>query len=115
MLLLLIAVPAIIVVTVSQALLHAYAPSNSLIRRVRASRPALRMAAALGALAFACALVVLTLHLAVETGATGWLNIVVLVLAWDAIKFAATACATSVRCVASAVRMSSNSHGRPAY
>lgn len=102
MLLQLIAVPAVVLVTVGHALLHAYAPSNVLIRRVRGSRPTLRMAVVVGALAVGCAFLVLTLHLAVEAGASGWLNVVVLLLAWDAIKFAVTACATSARCVASA-------------
>ena len=61
------------------------------------------MAVMLGALTFGCALAVRTVHLAIEAGAPGWLNLVVLVLAWDAIKFAVMACLISVRCVASAV------------
>jgi hypothetical protein len=46
-------------------------------------------------------------------GAPGWLNLVVLVLAWDAIKFAVMTCLTSGRYVASAVGGLRLSHGRP--
>lgn len=96
MLLLLIALPVIILVTLSHGLLQAYAPSNVLIHHVRSTRPTIRTAVALGALAFACALSVHALHLAIEAGAPGLLNLLVLLLAWDAIKFAVMACLTSL-------------------
>ncbi|WP_145725764.1 MULTISPECIES: hypothetical protein [Nocardioides] len=105
MLLLLIALPVIILATLSYGLLQAYAPSNVLIRRVQSARPTIRMAVALGALAFACALSVHTLHLAIDAGAPGLLNIVVLLLAWDAIKFAILACLTSLASAVGGLRL----------
>jgi hypothetical protein len=115
MLLLLIAVPVIVLGAFAHSLLQAYAPANVLVRRVRASRPTLRMAVALGALAFGYASAVQTIHLAIEAGAPDWLNLVVLVLAWDAIKFAVMACLTSVQRVASAVGGLRLPRGRPVY
>jgi hypothetical protein len=113
MLLLLIAVPVIVLGAFAHSLLQAYAPANVLVRRVRASRPTFRTAVALGALAFGCASAVQTIHLAIEAGAPGWLNLVAFVLAWDAIKFAVMACLISVRRVASAVGGRRSPHGGP--
>lgn len=87
MLLLLIAVPVVILAAFTQRLLQAYAPSNVLIRCVRTSRPTVGAAAALCVLALGCVAAVHAISLAIATGAPGWLNLVVLVLAWDAIKF----------------------------
>jgi hypothetical protein len=115
MLLLLIAAPVVMLAALTHSMLQAYAPSNVLIRHVRATRPTLRMAVALGALAFGCALAVHTVDRAIEAGAPGWLNLVGLVLAWDAIKFAVMACLSSVRRVASAIGGLRPPHGRPAY
>lgn len=43
---------------------------------------------------------------AVSGGAPGWLNLVVLVLAWDAIKFGWLAIVTALGCIAHALRRS---------
>jgi hypothetical protein len=99
----LVTAPVVISVAVLYRLLQAYAPSNFLLRRVRTSRPTVGMAVALVALAFACAVSVQTIRLAMAAGAPEWLNLFVLVLAWDAIKFAVTACLTSMRRIASVV------------
>lgn len=96
MLLLLIAVPAVILAALAHSILQTCAPSNILIRHVRASRPTLRMAIGLGVLAFGCALAVHGVGRAIGGGAPAWLNLVVLVLAWDAIKFTVMACLTSL-------------------
>lgn len=109
MLLILITLPVIAAVAFTHSVLQAYAPANVLVRRAGASRPSLRVAFAIGALAFGCALAVRTIHGAIEAGAPGWLNLVVLVLAWDAIKLAVMACLISVRRVASACRRASPS------
>ena len=85
--LLLIAVPVIILAAVAHDLLRAYAPSNALICRLRGSRPTLPRAGALAVLALLCLSVMHALALAIEAGAPGWLNLLVLVLAWDVIKF----------------------------
>jgi hypothetical protein len=87
MLLLLIAVPVVTLAAFTHKLLQAYAPSNVLIRCVRTSRPTIGAAAALCVLALGCVAAVHAISLAIATGAPGWLNLVVLVLAWDAIKF----------------------------
>jgi hypothetical protein len=97
MLLLLMAVPAIVLVTVAHGLLRTYAPSNVLIRRVRASRANMRMGAGLVVLAWACALGVHMLNTAIDGGAPGWLHVIVLVLAWDAIKIGLLALHTASR------------------
>jgi hypothetical protein len=106
-------VPVIVLVAFMHRLLQTYAPANVLVRRVRASRPTLRMTVMLGALTFGCALAVRTIHLAIEAGAPGWLNLVVLVLAWDAIKFAVMTCLVSLRCVGSALKGHLAHLGRP--
>jgi hypothetical protein len=109
---LLIAVPVIFLAALAHSILHVYAPSNILIRHVRASsRPTLRMAIRLGVLAFGCALAVHGVNGAIQAGAPAWLNLVVLVLAWDAIKFAVMACLTSLHRLSRA----SPPHGRPVH
>jgi hypothetical protein len=65
----------------------AYAPSNILIRRVRAAGPRWRTAGELLALSFALAAAARGLATVVAAGAWGELYLVVLTLVWDAIKF----------------------------
>lgn len=105
MLLLLFAVPLIILAALAHSILQAYAPSNVLIRHVRAARSTLRMAIGLGVLAFGCALVVQGVDRAIGAGAPSWLNLVVLVLAWDAIKFTVLACLTSIESAVERIRL----------
>jgi hypothetical protein len=86
--LLLLMVPVLVLVTYAHHYLQRYSPSNALIARARVAPRRWRSALLLAALA-ATALV--GMHLvaeAVAAGAPGWLNLVVLVLAWDAIKLA---------------------------
>ena len=79
-------------VVYASALVHhcfqAYAPSNVLIRRVRTARPQWRTAGALLALSLALVATAHGLAALVAAGAWGGLNLVVLMLVWDAIKFA---------------------------
>ncbi|NYE38655.1 hypothetical protein F4692_003805 [Nocardioides cavernae] len=77
----LLALPIIAAVALAHRYLRLYAPSNLLIRRVRASRPTMSTFAAM--LTVAAGLIVGTKVLsdAVAAGAPGWLNLVVLVLA----------------------------------
>lgn len=84
----LLAVPAVIFVTLTLRLLQTYAPSNILIARMRASRPSFRIAFGLTALSLVLVSGAHGLGIAIENGAPGWLNLVVLVLLWDAMKFA---------------------------
>lgn len=84
----LLALPVIAAVALAHRYLLLYAPSNILIRRVRAKVPALSTAAAMLAVALSLIVAVKVVSDAVAAGAPGWLNLVVLVLAWDAIKIA---------------------------
>lgn len=63
-----------------------YAPSNVLIRHVRYAAPCWRTVLALAALAVALLVAMHLVSEAIARGAPGWLNLVVLVLAWDSIK-----------------------------
>lgn len=100
----LLALPVIAVVVLAHSYLVLYAPSNVLIRRVRAAAPALSTAAAMLAVASSLIVALRVVADAVATGAPGWLNLVVLVLAWDAIKIGWLAIAVLFRCVGLAAR-----------
>ena len=102
--LLLLAIPVIAGTAFAHRLLQVYAPSNVLIARMRASRPTFSGAFALAALALALLSVVHSLSVAIDRGAAGWINLAVVVLAWDAIKFGALAVATTARSVRDTVR-----------
>lgn len=104
MLFLLIFIPAIAIAACAHGLLQAWAPSNILIRHVRASRATFRMTATLGVLAFACIVAMHLIAEAIVSGAPNWFNIAVLVFAWDAIKFGVLACLTAARRAAESVR-----------
>lgn len=100
----LLAFPVIAAVVLAHRYLVLYAPSNVLIRRVRAAAPALSTAAAM--LAVASGLIVATKVVsdAVAAGGPGWLNLVVIVLAWDAIKIGSLAIAVLFRWIGLAAR-----------
>lgn len=100
----LLAVQIVILVTTFLRLVQTFAPSNILTARVRASRPSFRIAVGLTALALVLVSGVHGLGIAIENGAPGWLNLVVLVLLWDVFKVFLLACCTLVRCIARAIR-----------
>src|SRR3954453_21255164 len=75
--------------------LQLYAPTNLLVRRVGAAPPPWRAVAGLVALAGVLLSAMDALADAVAAGAPGWLNLVVLVLAWDSLKISALACSSS--------------------
>jgi hypothetical protein len=84
----LLARPVFAAVALAHRFLQMYAPTNRLVRRVRMAAP--RFRTAVGMLA-AAAVLLIAMHMvaeAVAAGAPGWLNLVVLILAWDAIKLA---------------------------
>ena len=86
--LLLLVVPATAIAMIAYGILQAYAPSNILIRHLRASWQTPCMSATtLGVLTSACLVAVHVISVAIDAGAAGWLNLVVLILAWDSIKF----------------------------
>jgi hypothetical protein len=90
--LILLARPVIAAVAFVQRILQAVAPSNVLITRVRRAGPSCRGGATLAVLALLLLMAFRVLTLAISSGAPGWLNLLVLVLAWDTIKFAVASC-----------------------
>lgn len=93
----LIAVPVVSGVVLFWRYLQIYAPSNLLVRRVRSTAPRWRTVPALLALAAGLLVAMHIVSEVVERGAPGWLNLVVLVLAWDSIKIALLACWVGLR------------------
>lgn len=110
--------PIIIAVAAMHRYLQTYAPTNVLARRTRAQGPRWRTAAVLIVLATALLLAMHALGEAVANGAPGWLNLLVLVLAWDATKIGLLAILVSGRCarptVAAAIGRRRPSPGRDA-
>lgn len=84
----LLALPVVAAVALAHRYLVLNAPSNVLIRRVRASAPTLRKGAAMLALSAVLLLAMKAVSDGIAAGAPGWLNLVLVVLGWDAIKFA---------------------------
>jgi|LUMU01.1.fsa_nt_gb hypothetical protein len=102
--LILLAIPVIVAVALVHRLVQAVAPSNLLVRRVRAAQPRWRTGAVLLGLA---TVLLLTMHVvadAVSAGAPGWLNLVVLVLAWDALKVGWLAVEVTLRWISGIAR-----------
>lgn len=94
----LLALAVIAAVAFVHGYLLVYAPSNILIRRARASRPTLSTVAAMLSVAGGLIVAMKVISDAVALGAPGWLNLVVLVLAWDAIKIGLLAILVFGRC-----------------
>ena len=93
----LVALPVFSSVALAQRCLLLYAPSNLMIRRIRSAAPSWRTVVRLVTLASYLVGVVHALALAIEAGAPSWLNLLVLVLAWDAIKIGGLALLISAR------------------
>lgn len=97
--LILLALPIILAVTAVHRYLQYCAPTNLLTRRVSAQEPRWRTAVMLFVVAAVLLVVMQALSEAVAGGAPGWLNLLVLVLAWDAIKMAVLAMTQAVGCI----------------
>lgn len=95
--LLLFAFPIIAAVAVAYRYLQLYAPTNVMVRRVRGDEPRLSTAAALVVVASALMVAMHATAREVANGAPAWLNVMVLVLAWDAIKIGWLAIALLIR------------------
>jgi hypothetical protein len=95
----LLALPIFMSVAAAHRYLALYAPSNVLIRHVRMSPPRWRTAGALAGLTSLLILAMRAAEVAITAGAPGWLNLIALLLAWDAIKVGALAIATCARTV----------------
>lgn len=97
--LLLLALPVIAMAAATHRYLLLYAPSNVLLRRARAAPPTARMVAGFLGWGLALFLAMHALAQQVAAGAPAWLNILILVLAWDGIKCGYAAWETAARCV----------------
>jgi len=105
----LIALPVISCVALFWRYLQIYAPSNVLIRRVRSAHPRWRTTGGLLVLAPMLLVAMNVVDHAVQRGAPDWLNLVVLVLAWDAIKIGWLAILEIGRLLANGIRPSAPS------
>lgn len=95
----LLMVPVFFLVSAVHGYLRLYAPSNMLITWMRISPPRWRYLPLLAGLAAATLIAMHLLAEAVADGAPGWLNLIVLMLAWDTIKFVLLAVHELVRVV----------------
>lgn len=93
----LLALPIFLAVAAAHRYLTLYAPSITLIRHVRMSPPRWCTVGALAVLTSLLIVAMRAVEVVVTAGAPGWLRIVALVLAWDAIKVAALAIHSGVR------------------
>lgn len=95
----LLALPVFLAVAAAHRYLALYAPSNVLIRHARISPPRWRTVGALVVLAAVLLLAMRAIELAINAGAPSWLNMVAVILGWDAVKVAAVAALSSLRCL----------------
>lgn len=102
--LVLFAIPVIAAVAFAHRFIQAVAPSNLLVRSVRSVAPRWRTAGALLGLATVLLMGMHVLADAISSGAPGWLNLVVLVLAWDALKVGWLAGGVILRSIAGVAR-----------
>ena len=93
----LLILPALTLAATAHHCLRSYAPSNMLIARLRAAPPSWRTAGALLSTALLLVAGAHRLGIAIATGAPAWLNLVVLILTWDAIKLGWLATGVAVR------------------
>ena len=96
--LILLALPVIVAVAALHRYLQSYAPTNLLTRRVRAQEPRWSVVALLTVLVATLLTVMHLVREAVANGGPGWLNLAVLVLAWDVIKLGILAVVLAGRC-----------------
>ena len=95
----LLMVPVFFFVSAVHGYLQLYAPSNMLVTWIRMTPPRWRHVPFLAGLAVATLIAMHLLAEAVAVGAPGWLNLVVLILAWNAIKLGLAAAFGSTRCL----------------
>lgn len=107
--LLLLFVPAVALVTRGHRYLQLYAPSNVVIARARTAPARCQTALLLSTAAMTMLVAMHLLTVMVATDAPGWLNLIVLILAWDAIKLGLAAASVALRC---AVRICRQGRGQ---
>lgn len=89
--LVLISVHVVVAMIVVHRFLQHHAPTNHVVRHARASAPTMRAAALHAGLAAACLTGLRAVGLAIAAGAPRVLYLLVLVMAWDAIKLLGSA------------------------
>lgn len=104
--LILLAMPVLIAVAAVHRYLAIFGLTNVLVRRMRARQARWRSVAALLLISTALLVAMHGVAEAVAGGAPEWLNLVVLVLAWDAIKIGWLAVGVTFRCIAGVARRS---------
>jgi hypothetical protein len=98
----LLVIPVLAAVDLGHRYFQIYAPMNMVSRKVRRSPPRFRAAAGLLILALALLSAMHGLAMASDVGAPTFLNLVVLLLAWDTIKIGVLALFVATRCLISA-------------
>ena len=98
--LILLAIPVVVAVAFVHRWIQTVAPSNMLVRHVRRSRPKVRRAIGLAMLSLALIALAHALERMVEAGSAEWLNLLVFVLLWDAIKMGVLAVSDCLRSLA---------------
>lgn len=83
----LLMVPVFFLVSTVHGYLQLYAPSNMVVTWIRMSPPRSRHVLLMAGLAAVTLIAMHLLDLAIAAGAPGWLNLIVLILVWDTIKF----------------------------
>lgn len=104
--LLLLMVPVLVLVTHAHRYVQVYAPSNAVIARARTASVQWRSALLLAVLAATTLVVMHLVAEAVAAGAPDWLNLIVLILAWDSIKFGVMGLQVALRAMRFGVRLS---------
>lgn len=89
--LVLLAVPVILAVAVIHAAVQRHAPSNRLVRVAWRAEPSGRVVMAHALLAIGLSFAVHLVLVAIDSGASRSLFLVVMLLAWDSVKFAVSA------------------------
>jgi hypothetical protein len=112
LMLILLIIPVLAAVALAHRNLQIYAPTNVLSRKVRGSAPSFSRATGVLVVALAMLLVMHRLAKEIDDGDSPWLNPVVLLLAWDAIKLGLLGIHTSARAFASACRAAIGRLGR---
>lgn len=100
----LISVPVVVAVIVVHGFLQRHAPTNYLVRHARTSAPTMSAAALHAGLAAACLAGLRAVDLAIAAGAPKVLYLLVLVMAWDAVKLLGSATLLVGRAATQALR-----------
>lgn len=98
--LILLAIPVVVAIAFLHRWIQAVAPSNMLVRHVRRSPPKVRRVIGLAMLSLALIALAHALERMIEAGSAKWLNLLVFVLLWDAIKVGVLAVSDCLRSLA---------------